>query len=96
MLEAYDERTPKLDILVITQIEVLKRVENISVYKSSGLDNISSRVLKDLMYLARAEFTSLFNRILDSGIFPDKWKIGTVTPIPKVLNASEPLCRIGS
>ena len=42
------------------------------------------------MYLARVEFTLLFNKIIESGIFPDKWKIATVTPIPKVTSASEP------
>ena len=27
---------------------------------------------------------------IDSGIFPDEWKIATVTPIPKVSNATDP------
>ena len=90
VIEAYDDQVPRLEIPPITQVEILKLIDTISVYKSSGLDNISSRVLKDFMYLARGEFTLLFNKIIESGIFPDKWKIATVTPIPKVTCASEP------
>ena len=74
----------------ITVPEVVKLVNTISMYKSSGLDNISSRVLKDFMLLAVREITHLFNLVINTGIFPDKWKIATVTPIPKVATATEP------
>ena len=79
-----------LNIENITINEVLKLVNNISVYKSSGMDNISGRVIKDFLTLAAREITILYNNILASGIFPDKWKIATVTPIPKVANAESP------
>ena len=68
-----------LNINVITQIEVIKLIDTISMNKSSGMDNVSSR-----------ELTHLYNRILTTGIFPDKWKIAMVTPIPKVSNATSP------
>ena len=79
-----------LEIRHITQIEVLKLIDNISVYKSSGIENVSSRILKDFLGLISRELTILYNNILDTGIFPDKWKIATVTPIPKVTNALNP------
>ena len=79
-----------LNINVITQIEVIKLIDTISMYKSSGMDNVSSRVLKDFLNLAVRELTHLYNRILTTGIFPDKWKIAMVTPIPKVSNATSP------
>ena len=80
---------PKLDISRITQIEVLKLVESISIDKSSGLCDVSSKVVKDFIRLASKEIMYLCNMVLDTGIFPDKWKIATVTPIPKVANATE-------
>ena len=80
----------KLEIRHITQVEVLKLIDTISIYKSSGIDNLSSRVLKDFLMLASRELTLLYNDILDTGVFPDKWKIATVTPIPKVSNATNP------
>ena len=36
------------------------------------------------------EITYLYNRILQTGVFPDRWKIASVTPIPKVANAKSP------
>ena len=68
-----------LEVQHITQVEVLKLLDSISVNKSSGLDNVSSRVLKDFLVLASRELTCLYNNILGTGIFPDKWKIATVT-----------------
>ena len=79
-----------LEIDPISQVEVLGLVRHISVYKSSGMDNVSSRVLKDFLTLASREVTLLYNRVIQSGVFPDKWKIATVTPIPKVQNAEDP------
>ena len=84
-----DNQPPRLEVRHITQVEVLKLIDTISIYKSSGLDNISSNVVKDFMSLANKQITFLYNMILDTGIFPDKWKIATVTPIPKVANATE-------
>ena len=56
-----------------------------SLYKSSGIENISGRIIKDFLTLAAREITVLYNNI-----FPDRWKIATVTPIPKVANAKSP------
>ena len=75
----------KLVIENILQPDVVKLVNTISMYKSSGLDNISSRVIKDFMLIAVREVTHLYN-----AIFPDKWKIATVIPIPKVSSATDP------
>ena len=88
-----ENEVPEVDPLKINNIdrvEVLKLIDSISIYKSSGIDNVSSKVLKDFMVLANREFTHLYNNILATGIFPDKWKIGTVTPIPKVSTATSP------
>ena len=37
---------PKLEITSFTLEEVIKEIENINIYKSSGIQNISSRILK--------------------------------------------------
>ena len=70
------------------QCEVLKLVDTISINKSSGIENVSSRVIKD--FLPSREITQLYNNILTSGIFPNKWKVATVMPIPKVTLAIDP------
>ena len=79
-----------LEVDPISQVEVLDLVKHISMYKSSGMDNVSSRVLKDFLILASREITLLYNRVIATGVFPDKWKVATVTPIPKVQIAEHP------
>ena len=74
----------------IRQDEVLTLINTIAISKSSGLDNINTRVIKDFLALSLREITQLYNNILNTGIFPDKWKTATVTPIPKVPNAKTP------
>ena len=85
-----EEELDVLEIAGITGIEVLKLIDTISICKSSGMDDVSSKVIKDFMTILVHEFTFLYNRILESGIFPDRWKIVPVTPIPKVTNATNP------
>ena len=53
------------------------------IYKSSGIPDISSKLLKDgfLALIAQLNFT--MNLSLKKGIFPDVWKVATVRPIPK-------------
>ena len=80
----------RLELGHITQVEVLKLIDTISINKSSGLDYVNSRVLKEFLTLSSRELTMLYNNIIDTGIFPNKWKIATVTPIPKVPLASSP------
>ena len=84
----YDGDTLKID--PITQPDVSRLINKISMYKSSGIDNVSSRVLKDFLALSLREIMMLFNNIINTGIFPDKWKVATVTPIPKVTQALNP------
>ena len=84
------EKGDDFNLVNIAPQEVLKLVNTISMYKSSGIDDISSRVIRDFMFLTVREFAHLFNLIISTGSFPDKWKIATVTPIPKVTNAIHP------
>ena len=63
--------------------EVIKLLRQINISKSSGMDNISSRLIRDALLALFKEFTHLLNLSLAEGIFPNKWKSATVTPIPK-------------
>ena len=65
-------------------------IQKIKTYKSSGMDTISSRILKDAMTHLHKEFTHLYNISVDHSSFPDDWKIATVIPIPKVSNPDNP------
>lgn len=51
--------------------------------KSSGMLMLGTRILKECMIQAFAQLTRLFNQCIEKGIFPQKWKVAMVTPIPK-------------
>ena len=51
--------------------------------KASGIDGISSRVLKLSAAVISPSLTSIFNQSILTGIFPNDWKIARITPIFK-------------
>ena len=57
--------------------------------KSSGIDNVSSSVLKDVITVLLTLITHLFNLTLKNGIFPKSWKKALVVPIPKAGNLTK-------
>lgn len=67
----------------ISESEVRKEVLALSSNKSSGLPHLNCKALNIFLDICVMEFTSLLNLCVSSGIFPDKWKEGTVIPIPK-------------
>ena len=74
----------------ITEDEVGDLYKNICIYKSSGIRTISSRIWKIVYQNFPVIFTKFYNQIVNDGIYPDKWKIATVVPIPKVSLATSP------
>ena len=70
-------------------IEVLREMQNININKPSGLDDLSSRVLKLALKEIVPELTYVFNLSIKSRTFLDKWKCATVIAIPKVGDSSK-------
>ena len=59
---------------------VIKRLKN---NKSSCVESINTKVLKEGLCILLVEFTHLINECLDLCVMPTEWKVGTVSPIPK-------------
>ena len=82
---------PTLDKINITETEVLKLLNSLSVNKSCGLDNLPPKILKLTAILIVSSLTKLFNKSLSQGIFPSKWKEAKIHPIfKKKGSASDP------
>ena len=62
---------------------VFKQVSNLKTNKSTGLDGISARLLKDAAAIIAPTLTDIFNQSLKSSVFLKIWKEGKVTPIYK-------------
>ena len=72
-----------IDKIQIHKGEVLLLIEDIDIAKSSGLDMISSRCLKDALLVLNDQLCYTFEKSIEKCIFPDKWKIATVVPLFK-------------
>ena len=72
----------------ILQAEVYKVGKGINVSKSSGLDNVSSFIVKEAFTILLAQITHLSNLSLHTSIFTKDWKEALVIPIPKTGNLS--------
>ena len=69
--------------------EVCKKLLSIKAFKSSGPDNIPSRILKEFAYELAEPITRIFNRSITSGVVPKIWKDSDIIPIPK---KQQPTC----
>ena len=76
----------------ITVKEVERMVKDICLAKSSAINKLSTRLLKDAFEILCFELAYLYNSCLQQGIFPKAWGSSIVTPIPKTnkKNSSDP------
>lgn len=70
--------------------ETVKVIEKIEIGKSSAVDRLSARLLKDALSVLPIHLAFLFNLSLDTGIFPSSWKRANVILIPKEGESSDP------
>ena len=71
------------------QDEVIKLCKAVQICKSSGIQNLSSLILKDAFLALPEQLTYIFNLSLRSGIFPTQWKHAMVIPVPKGGDSSD-------
>ena len=70
--------------------EVYEMIVSLDTFKANESDSISERMLKGTALSITPVLTHLFNMSIVSGIFPDKWKLSSVVPIPKGGDHSNP------
>lgn len=66
-----------------TTSKVFHLLSKLSETKATGLDNISSKLVKISTSVISVSITAIFNTAISTGIFPDEWKLARVTPIFK-------------
>ena len=69
--------------IAVDEEEVVKIAKEINISKSSTLDNISSRVLRDAILYMPSKFTKILKLCVSNQYIPVTWKIAKVTPLPK-------------
>ena len=81
--ETNDRHISELRQIQVTEQQVLKALNSLDSHKSTGPDNVPSKLLKLTAILIYEPLTKLFNKSLQSGTFPKTWKEASVTPIFK-------------
>ena len=59
-------------------------IKGLKSNKPSGIPLIKTNVLKDALNILIVEFTYFINKCLDKAYVPLDWKMGIITPIPKL------------
>ena len=68
----------------VTNAEEVRRLcVDINPMKSSGMDEISSKISKDAFMVLINQLVYLFNSLLLIAVFPDAWKVAKVVPLYK-------------
>ena len=58
-------------------------IKSLPLNKATGLDGISSRLLREAADIVVPSLTNIINFSIRSGVFPDKWKVAKVLPVYK-------------
>ena len=65
----------ELSSIILTPAEIEIVLKSLPVGKAVGPDGISNKILRELSGELSLPFCSLFNQSLQTGVFPDCWKI---------------------
>ena len=83
--EYYMTPTNSTFSLKTTTADIVAEIMNkMSTNKATGLDGISSKILKVSSLVVAPALTYVFNKAIVRGIFPDEWKIARVSSLHKV------------
>ena len=63
--------------------EVVKLCHSIESHKSSSIETLSSRLIKDAFLAIPEIITGCFNLSFSQGMFPEKWKVARIVPLFK-------------
>ena len=74
---------PRMEFTEVDVGYVKRIISNLKNTGSLGVDNISTRVLKQFKEYLCYPLTHIVNKALRDSEYPDKWRQGIVSPIPK-------------
>ena len=77
-----DKNKGPLDSAILKN-EIDQAIKKLKNRKSCGIDGISNEILLCIYNIYPESFLYLFNSILNSGAFPNEWKISLISPIHK-------------
>ena len=84
-----DAAENSIDTATVREYEVIRLVHKINLRKSSGIQNLRTRIIKDAMLAISNVICDLINNSFELGILPTSWKQAIVVPIHKAGNKED-------
>ena len=73
----------KFSLHTVTENQVNKAIKSLKSKTSSGIDFVSSAIIKMSADIITTPLTNIINTSIAEGVFPDSWKIAKIIPIWK-------------
>ena len=77
------------DNITFTEKEVLEEINALNTAQSAGMDNISPRILKEIVSEIAPLLSQIMTESWNTAILPDDWLRANIVPIFKSGNKSE-------
>ena len=74
----------KFNFQPVSELDVIKIVKSLHT-NSTGADGINAFILKLFIDRISDVLTHIINISFETGVFPDRWKLALIKPIPKIL-----------
>lgn len=87
--QAYANLPNSFEFSAVCEVDVAMCIHKIKS-NAIGEDGISIKFIKLIMPFVLSSLTHIINHCFTCSYFPDVWKLSTITPIAKKVNASEP------
>ena len=74
------------DVFYVKNDELYKILFDIDIMKSSPIEHVKSRILKDAFICLITQLKCVLNLSFSTGTFPDDWENVTITPLKEFQN----------
>ncbi|CAB3993693.1 Hypothetical predicted protein [Paramuricea clavata] len=79
----YQSNNTIIEDITLSEADVFSILHNLDINKAQGPDGIPARLLKETARQIAPSLTVLFNKSLNTGVFPRNWKLANVVPVHK-------------
>ena len=82
-VEMMKRKLPEFEFACVSQYEVMKRISTMKQTGAVGHDTISTQVLKKFSQVLAPHITKVINLSIMTSTYPQTWKYGIISPVPK-------------
>jgi len=79
----FNQSTPPIRFTYTSTYEINKIIHSLECKDSYGYDEVCTRILRNSAPYITSSLTHIFNKVLSTGIFPDRLKLSDVKPLFK-------------